>query len=114
MSATPPTVQQALDAFLASLAGKSPRTRATYASALQRLCEFMAGDGLDPAATATQRLSLDLAEDYYAWLVARYGRERRATISTYLAALRAFFRYLDRRGWVAPIGSMVDSARRMC
>ena len=35
----------------------------------------------------------------------QYGRERRPTVVTYLAALRALFRFLDRRGWAAPDAS---------
>jgi site-specific recombinase XerD len=44
-------------------------------------------------------LPADLLEDYYTWLVGRYGRTARATHTTYLAGARAFLRFLERRRW---------------
>ena len=92
-----PTVAAAVERFLETLAGKSPRTRATYASALRRLGEHLAWAGLDPAETTTDRLPADLLERFYTWLVRAYGKERRFTLQTYVAGARAFFRYLVRR-----------------
>jgi site-specific recombinase XerD len=94
-----PAVDAAIDVYLASLLGKSPRTQATYASALRRFVEFLAErqPGLD--CDRVDRLPGTVGEDYYYWLLGQYGRERRATVLTYLAALRAFVRFLDRRGW---------------
>jgi len=100
-----PSLAQALAAFFHSLAGKSPKTRATYCSALQRFVEYLQAQGQAPDTTAPTALSLAMVDDYHTWLVARYGRERRATIVTYVAALRAFLRFLDRRGWVPPAAS---------
>jgi site-specific recombinase XerD len=92
-----PSVEAAIQAFLASLAGKSPRTRATYSSALRRLCEFMEWAGYPTERTTTDRLPADLLERFYTWLVGVYGKERRPTLQTYVAGARAFFRFLVRR-----------------
>jgi len=98
-SAGPP-LAHALDAFAESLAARSPRTRATYASALRRFVEFLETRGAAPATLGTRALGPSVAEGYHTWLIGQYGRERRATVVTYLAALRAFLRFLDRRGWL--------------
>jgi len=96
-----PTVTRACEAFLASLAGRSPRTRATYASGLRRFVEYLRERGSDPDALLVSDLPLAAVEEYHTWLVGQYGRERRPTVVTYLAALRALYRFLDRRGWAA-------------
>ena len=100
-----PSLQEALEAFASSLAGRSPRTRATYTSALRRFVEYLGERGLAAAALPTTALRPALIEDYHAWLVGQYGRDRRATIVTYIAALRALLRFVDRRGWAAPDAS---------
>jgi site-specific recombinase XerD len=83
-------------AFLASLGGKSPKTYATYQSGLARFREFLEADSkLD--AWQPEDLGASTLELFYAWLVRRHGRERRATVATYSAGLRAFVRYLARR-----------------
>src|SRR5690242_1141049 len=79
------TVSNAVEAFLASLAGKSPRTRATYASALRRLEEFLDWAGYPPATTLTEKMPPDLLERFYTWLVSVYGRDHRSTMQTYVA-----------------------------
>jgi integrase len=38
-------------------------------------------------------------ERFYTWLIGEHGRARHPTCATYLAATRAFFRFLERRGW---------------
>src|SRR5262249_15157134 len=43
-----------------------------------------------------------LLEEFYAWLVRQHGRDRRATIATYSAGVRAFVRFLARRALLAP------------
>src|SRR5690242_12298960 len=96
------SIGQACEALLVGMAARSPRTRATYASGLGRFVEYLRGRGQDPASLPTTALRLADVEDYHTWLVGQYGRERRATIATYLAALRALIRFLDRRGWAAP------------
>jgi site-specific recombinase XerD len=85
-----------VDAFLGSLGGKSPRTYATYQSGLGHYREFLESrgqlQGWQPPALGPSSL-----EDFYGWLVRSHGRERRATVATYLAGLRAFVRFLARR-----------------
>src|SRR5688500_17160937 len=92
-----PAVDTAVRAFLSTLVGKSPRTERTYASSLRRLTEFMEEEGLPPTSLPTDALPATLLERFHEWLVRSYGRDRRATITTYLAAARAFVAYLDRR-----------------
>lgn len=82
--------------FLATLEGKSPRTRATYASALRRFHEHLEWAALPPADTPTNQLPPDVLERFYTWLVRAYGKERRFTLQTYVAGARAFFRFLVR------------------
>ena len=98
-----------VSAFLDSLAGKSPRTYSTYQAGLARFREFLdARDQLEtwqPAALTPNTL-----EDFYGWLVRRHSRERRATVATYSAGLRAFVRFLARRG-VLPTGVSYEQMR---
>jgi len=100
-----PYLSVALEAFADGLAGRSPRTRATYASALRRFGEYLDSRGQSASALPANALGPNVPEEYHTWLVHQYGRERRATIVTYLAALRAFLRFLDRRGWLTPAAS---------
>jgi site-specific recombinase XerD len=97
-----PPVGTAVRAFLATLAGKSPRTERTYAAALARLQAFLAAEGLDANLVPTDALPATVLEGFYTWLVGQYGRERRATVTTYLAGARAFVAFLDRRRLLAP------------
>jgi integrase/recombinase XerC len=97
----PPTWTSANAAFMTSLAGRSPRTRATYASGLRRFGDYLRSRSVDPDTLPANALPLAAIEEYHAWLVGQFGRERRATIVTYVAALRALYRFLDRRGWAA-------------
>src|SRR2546422_805901 len=83
-------------AFAASLAGKSPRTAQGYGTGLDRFFEFLVERGLDPALARPQELPRDALEQFYVYLVRRYGRTSRATHATYLAGVRAFFRFLER------------------
>src|SRR5436189_6442734 len=92
-----PSVEAAIGEFLGTIEGKSPRTRATYASALRRLVEHLEWAGLTPGSTPTDRLPPDVLERFYTWLVRAYGKERRFTLQTYVAGARAFFRFLVRR-----------------
>src|SRR5687768_16155655 len=92
-----PSVDTAIRAFLATLVAKSPRTERTYASSLRRLSEFLEEEGLAPASLPTDALPATLLEKFHEWLVRSYGRERKATVTTYLAAARAFVAFLDRR-----------------
>jgi integrase len=99
-----------VDEFLASLAGKSDRTRATYASSLRRLAEFLQAEAHLDLSTTTDRLPPDSLERFYTWLVAEYGKEQRFTIQTYLAGARAFFRFLIRRR-IGPLDTSFEQVR---
>ncbi|HEX8969084.1 MAG TPA: tyrosine-type recombinase/integrase [Chloroflexota bacterium] len=82
--------------FLGSLGGKSPRTFTTYQSGLSRFREFLHARG-QLEAWQPSALGPNTLEDFYAWLVRRHSRQRRATVATYSAGLRAFVRFLARR-----------------
>jgi site-specific recombinase XerD len=89
------------DQFLASLSGKSPKTYSTYQTGLARFRNFLSSRGQLEGWSAAS-LSPTLLEEFYGWLVRQHGRERRPTVATYLAGLRAFVRFLARRGLLAP------------
>ena len=86
------TLQAATADFLAAMRAKSPSTRATYGTGLRR---FVAWRGPE---TTLAELDDGLLERFYLDLVDEFGRERQATISTYLAAVRAFLRHCLRSG----------------
>jgi site-specific recombinase XerD len=90
--------------FDESLLGKSPRTPQVYATGIDRFFEYLRERGLDPDSPAlcTEDLPRDAVERFYGWLVRRYGRAARATHATYLAGVRAFYRYLERNDWTPP------------
>ena len=89
-----------VESFLGSLAGKSPRTVTTYRTGLDHFRTYLAAsrrlERWQPA-----ELGPTLLEEFYTWLVRQHGRERRATVATYTSALRAFVRFLARRGLLA-------------
>ncbi len=89
-----------VSAFLGSLAGKSPRTFATYQSGLARFREFLEARG-ELATWQPTSLGPSTLEDFYGWLVRRHSRERRATVATYSSGVRAFVRFLARRAELA-------------
>ncbi|MFN8526777.1 MAG: tyrosine-type recombinase/integrase [Chloroflexota bacterium] len=89
-------------AFFESLVGRATRTRQTYTTALDRFEDYLVESGFT-LECSTGDLGLDALEQFYLWLVKRYGRASTATCATYLAGVRAFFRFLDRRG-IAPAG----------
>jgi len=89
-------------AFLRSLAGASPKTAATYRSALNRFHEYLVARADDPATLATDGFLPNALERYYVWLTRTYGRDDRFTVATYAAGVRAFFRFLARRRLLAP------------
>lgn len=86
------TLQAATADFLGAMRAKSPSTRATYGTGLRR---FVAWRGTE---TALDELDDGVLERFYLELVDEFGRERQATISTYLAAVRAFLRHCLRSG----------------
>lgn len=98
MSIDAPAVAEAQANFLETLGGKSAHTQHTYATGLARFADYLGERGL-PVTTHTADLPGDVLERFYTWLVRQYGRSSRATCATYVAAVRAFFRYLERRGW---------------
>jgi integrase/recombinase XerC len=89
-----PSLSDARTFFLGTLAGRADRTRRTYATALDRLQDFLAERGLSTEAP-TRDLPADLLEGFYLWCVRRYGTASRSC-PTYLAGARAFCRFLDR------------------
>jgi site-specific recombinase XerD len=86
--------------FLDSLGGKSPRTYATYQTGLARFRLFLVARG-KLESWGPETLGPTLLEEFYGWLIREYGRERRPTVATYSAGLRAFVRFLARRGLLA-------------
>jgi integrase len=97
-----PTLPVATAAFVDSLVAKSPRTAALYRSALARFAEFLRAEGRDPEALATDGLDGAVLERFYIWLLTRRGREARRTAVTYVAGVRAFLAFADRRQWLRP------------
>lgn len=87
--------------FLESLAAKSPRTVTTYASALRRFDEYLGTLHLKPSTLGTGELEETILAEFQTWLVRSYGREDRATIATYVAGVRALFRFLSQRHLLA-------------
>jgi site-specific recombinase XerD len=95
------TLARARLAYSDSLAGKSPHTAKSYLVALDRFWEYLATREVTPE-HATTDLPADALERFYVWLVRRYGRAARGTHSTYLAGVRAFYRFLERRSLTPP------------
>jgi site-specific recombinase XerD len=90
-----------VDSFLRSLGGKSPRTYTTYQTGLTRFRAYLEATR-QLADWRPEALEPTVLEDFYTWLVRQHGRERRSTVATYSAGLRAFVRFLARRGRLAP------------
>lgn len=99
---TYPVIAEAIAAFGATLAAKSPRTATNYRSALNRFCEFLRDQGHDPNVMTSERIGASVLEDIYSWLLAVHGRDHRRSAVTYIAGVRAFLRFLDRRRWLHP------------
>jgi site-specific recombinase XerD len=110
-----PTLAAAIDAFQATLAARTPRTAATYRSALNRFVEFLRDRGHDPATLTTELLPATILEDFFTWqfsvlraaphqrrVGAAADRAHRRSAANYVAGARAFLRFLDRRSWLAP------------
>jgi site-specific recombinase XerD len=96
------TIAEAERLFVESLVGKSPRTVATYASSLRRFGEYLASRKQEPQTLLTADLSESALQEFQGWLVRSYGRDDRATVATYVAGVRAFFRFLARRRLLGP------------
>src|SRR5258708_15644750 len=87
--------------FLNSLGGKSPRTFTTYQTGLHQFRDFLDARGQLEKWQPSQ-VESTLLEEFYGWLVRQRGRERRATVATYSAGVRAFMRFLARRAQLPP------------
>ena len=97
--------------FEESLAGKSPHTAHSYRTGLDHFFAFLLeGDLITLTNTSTFALPPDAVERFYVWLVRRFGRASRGTHVTYLAGVRAFYRYLERRG-LTPDGVTAERMR---
>lgn len=110
------SLSAAIAAFGDALIAKSPRTATNYKSALNRFREFLPSIGLDPTRATTDALPADSLERFYTWLLRAYGRDHKASAVTYVAGVRAFFRFLDRQGLLAPGTSyerMKDGVREL-
>jgi integrase/recombinase XerC len=91
--------EQALAAFLEALdaRGASPHTRRAYATAVGQFLAWLLDRGHDAAVWV--RPSRALLRAYLAELSDR--QLARSSIGSRLAALRSFYRYARREGWVA-------------
>ena len=104
-----PSASAAAEAFLKSLEARdtSPHTRRAYGTALEQYLAWLAGvSGVDWPAPSRRTLRAYLAE--------LDGRGlARATIASRVAALRSFYRFARRQGWVAgdPWASIVTPRR---
>ncbi len=82
----------ALDGFVASLSGRSPLTRAAYREDVGQFTAWAAEAGLAGPAAVDHR-------DLRRWLAALAARGyARTSIARKASALRAYFRWADRRG----------------
>lgn len=127
-SGSAPTIATATILYGASLTARTPHTAAKYRTALDRFLAYLRDSGADVEQLLTVALPATVVEDYYVWQLgqlraaprARYrrgverDRAHRRTAAGYVAGIRAFLRYLDRRGWLGPGVSyeqIKDSAR---
>ena len=101
MAETPLEYDRLTSQFLNSLGGKSPRTFTTYQTGLHQFRDFLHSRG-QLARWQPSQVEPTLLEEFYGWLVRQRGRERRATVATYSAGLRAFMRFLARRAQLPP------------
>ena len=106
------TIADAADDFLASLRAKSPRTRTTYATGVRRLLSWLEAEFGDPRRLPMDWVGENILEGFYLGLVDELGRDRQATLATYLAAARAFLRYAVREGLLRDV-SMQRAIERL-
>ena len=95
--------------FGSSLVGRSPETTRSYMQSLDHFFNFLDGLGISETSPTTS-LPTGVAERFAAWLIRRYGRRPRGTQVTYLAGMRAFYRYLDRHD-LLPAGVTIERTR---
>ena len=82
--------------FRGWLDNRSPSTQSTYATGLSRFREYLIERG-ELAGWHPSLLTPEVVARFRAWLLRRHGPERQATVSTYLAGLLAFARFLSVR-----------------
>lgn len=82
------SVQDATEAYLTSIGGRTSASRGTYRSGLRRFEEYLRSAGLPPPTTRTVDLPAEVLEQFHTWLVRVYGRERNSTIQTYIVHRR--------------------------
>jgi len=128
--AAPPMLARAARVYDAGLGTRPTTTAANYRAALRHFLSYCAFVGLDVELLATTALPATILEDYHAWQMEALrrapargalhatpeARERahRRSAGAYIGALRPFFRFLARRGWLAPgapYESVKESAR---
>ena len=97
---------RAFVAFLESEQRASPETVRNYASDLRQLNKFLASSRLASSPVDPASLSSDAVRSYLEWLD-RKG-EKQASLARKLAAIRSFYRYLNRRGFTSrnPVEAM--------
>ncbi len=88
------TITQAIDGFLLANRAKSPATRTTYATGLNAFQAYLEAVGVDPTRDDVGSLPKRCLEQFYLWLVDLHGRDRLATVETYLSGLRGLLRFL--------------------
>ena len=86
--------------FLATLGAASPRTYTTYRTGLGHFRAYLLAIG-ELEGWQPTHLSATTLEEFIGWLVRKHGRERRATITTHAAGVRAFVRFIARRALLA-------------
>ena len=85
-----PTLESSTSEFLGSLRAKSPRTQATYGTGLRRFVSWFGPE------SQLDELDDGVLERFYLSLIDELGRNRQATVSTYIASVRAFLRHCLR------------------
>lgn len=79
---------------------------------LRSFRSFLEDAGIDLAEVTTDRLPSDSLEQFYLWLADRHGRDKSATINTYMSAARSVLRYLARHD-LAPQISLEKSTEQV-
>ena len=97
------SVDRAIDEFLLANRAKSPATRHTYATGLNAFRSYLEAVDVDPARDDVNSLPERCLEQFYLWLVDLHGRDRLATVETYLSGLRGLLRYLAGEGAIPHI-----------
>ena len=114
-----PAVGAAAALFIDTLITHSEKTQQTYATCLRAFCRFLEEEGVSPATFPTDALPAMVLEEFWGSLLRRLGRDHRTTALTYVRGVRAFCRFLDRRGWLGPgvtlsrlFGNLTDAMGR--